>query len=161
MQGETYKNEAARSVTMLQHTKDHKSAPTPHHSSSSFAQKKNPGQQKPAPAVLRCSSSPSSQHLRHPFTHMAYPFVPPHALVEQPLPHGYELAQDNELDQWEQKRGGFYQHDTAQSLKCSFLDEKRVRLRHSAESIARAELTDLGIDATPLNLAAIKLLRSS
>ena len=71
------------------------------------------------------------------------------------------LARDSELDQWELKRGGFYQHDTAESLKCSFLDEKRVRLRHSAERIARAELTALGIDASPLRLAAIKLLRTS
>ena len=72
-----------------------------------------------------------------------------------------ELASDNELNQWEEKRGGFYQHDTAQSLKCSFLDEKRVRLRHSAECIARTELTAVGVDATPLRLAAMKLLRSS
>lgn len=72
-----------------------------------------------------------------------------------------ELALDRELDQWEQKRGGFYQHDTALLLRCSFLDEKRVRLRHSAERIARAELSTLGVDATSLRLAAIKLLRSS
>jgi hypothetical protein len=73
----------------------------------------------------------------------------------------HELARDSELDRWEKKRGGFYQHDTAPSLGCSFLDEKRVRLRHSAERIARAELSALGVDATSLRLAAIKLLRSS
>ena len=72
-----------------------------------------------------------------------------------------ELARDSELDQWEQKRGGFYQHDTALSLRCSFLDEKRVRLRHSAERIARAQLSVLGVDATSLNLAAMKLLRTA
>jgi len=72
-----------------------------------------------------------------------------------------ELALDRELDQWEQKRGSFYQHDTAQSLQCSFLDEKRVRLRHSAERIARAQLSILGVDATSLNLAAMKLLRTA
>jgi hypothetical protein len=72
-----------------------------------------------------------------------------------------ELARDSELHAWEQKRGGYYQHDTTQSLKCSFLDEKRVRLRHSAERIARAHLTTIGINATALNVAAMKLLRSS
>ncbi len=72
-----------------------------------------------------------------------------------------ELALDSELDQWEHKRGGFYQHDTAVSLRCSFLDEKRVRLRHSAERIGRAELSALGVNATSLRLAAIKLLRAS
>lgn len=73
----------------------------------------------------------------------------------------WQLACDSELDKWEKKRGGHYQHDTTQSLKCSFLDEKRVRLRHSAESIARAELTAIGVNATTFNLAAMKLLRSS
>jgi hypothetical protein len=71
------------------------------------------------------------------------------------------LASDNKLDQWEKKRGGFYQHDTALSLECPFLDEKRIQLRHSAESIARVQLSRLGVDATSLNLAAIKLLRTS
>lgn len=73
----------------------------------------------------------------------------------------FELARDGELAAWERKRGGFYQHDTANSLKCSFLDEKRIRLRHSVERIARAELSTLGVDATSLRLAAIKLLRAS
>jgi hypothetical protein len=40
------------------------------------------------------------------------------------------LAKDSELKKWEEKRGGFYQHNTSQSLTCSFLDEKRVRLHH-------------------------------
>lgn len=72
-----------------------------------------------------------------------------------------DLARDSELDQWEKKRGGFYQHDTAQSLQCSSLDEKRVRLRHSAVRIARTQLNILGVDATSLNLAAMKLLRTA
>ena len=65
------------------------------------------------------------------------------------------------MSAWEEKRGGYEQHETFRSLKCSFLDEKRVRLRHSAERIARAELSALGVGATRLRLAAIKLLRSS
>jgi hypothetical protein len=65
-----------------------------------------------------------------------------------------ELAFDNELDRWEKKRGGYFQYDTAQSLKRSFMDEKRVRLRHSAERIARTQLSALGIETTSLHLWA-------
>lgn len=72
-----------------------------------------------------------------------------------------ELARDSELARWEVKRGGYHQHDTALSLQCSFLDEKRVRLRHSAERIARDELSAFGVRATSLQLAAMKLLRTS
>lgn len=72
-----------------------------------------------------------------------------------------DLATNDELKNWEEKRGGFYQHDTATTLVCSFLDEKRVRLRHSAERIARAALSTLGVEAISLKLAAMKLLRSS
>jgi len=72
-----------------------------------------------------------------------------------------QLARDNELKQWEIKRGGFYQHDTAPSLKCSFLDEKRVRLHQSADHIARTQLALVGVNVASLNLAAVKLLRSS
>jgi hypothetical protein len=65
-----------------------------------------------------------------------------------------QLAFDDELNRWEKKRGGYFQHDTAQSLKCSFMDEKRVRLRHSAERIARTQLSALGIETTSLHLWA-------
>jgi hypothetical protein len=70
------------------------------------------------------------------------------------------LAEDNELKQWETKRGGYYQHDTMNSFTCSFLDEKRVRLRHSADRIARELLCNSGVNASVLKLAAIKLLRA-
>ena len=72
-----------------------------------------------------------------------------------------DLAVNDELREWEEKRGGFYQHDTSKSLVCSFLDEKRVRLRHSAERIGRAHLSAVDVDATSLRLAALKLLRAS
>jgi hypothetical protein len=72
-----------------------------------------------------------------------------------------QLAQSDELKEWEGKRGGYYQHDTSKSLACAFEDEKRVRLRHSAERIARALLSSLGVESTSLRLAAIKLMRSS
>jgi hypothetical protein len=74
-----------------------------------------------------------------------------------------ELAQSDELKQWEVKRGGFWQHDTHPSLQCSFLDEKRVRLLHGSERIARQLLHELGVDSTrtALQLAAAKLLRTN
>jgi len=72
-----------------------------------------------------------------------------------------KLALSHELNGWEEKRGGFWQHNTHQPLTCSFQDEKRVRLRHSSESIARSILTKIGVDAASLKLAAVKLLRSS
>ena len=75
------------------------------------------------------------------------PPLPPPSPFHQPLWHSHgwalrastrssrgaaaswlELAQSDELKQWERKRGGFYQHNTHPSLVCSFLDEKRVRL---------------------------------
>jgi hypothetical protein len=70
------------------------------------------------------------------------------------------LAEDNELKQWELKRGGYYQHETERSLTCSFLDEKRARLRHSADRVARDLLCKSGVEPSFLKLAAIKLLRA-
>jgi len=74
-----------------------------------------------------------------------------------------ELAQSDELKQWEVKRGGFWQHDTHPSLTCSLLDEKRVRLLQSSERHARQLLHELGVDSshTALQLAAAKLLRTN
>jgi hypothetical protein len=74
-----------------------------------------------------------------------------------------ELAQSDELKQWEVKRGGFYQHDTHPSLTCSFLDEQRVRLLHGSERLGRQLLHELGVDSShaALQLAAAKLLRTN
>jgi len=72
-----------------------------------------------------------------------------------------QLVRDNELKQWEIKRGGYYQHETTKSLICSFLDEKRVRLRQSADRIGRELLCKGGVMVTTMKLAAIKELRSS
>jgi len=72
-----------------------------------------------------------------------------------------QLIKSGELKEWELKRGGYWQHDTAKSLVCAIEDEKRVRLRHGAERIARQLLSTIGMDATPLRLAAIKLLRAA
>ena len=71
------------------------------------------------------------------------------------------LVASGELREWEEKRGGFWQHDTHQSLTCSFLDEQRVRLLHGSERLGRQLLHSLGVNSTSLRLAATKLLRSS
>jgi len=71
-----------------------------------------------------------------------------------------ELANEDCLSEWEIKRGGYYQHDTTKSLICSHRDDQRVRLRSSADSTARQLLHESSIDATLLDLTAIKLLRS-
>jgi hypothetical protein len=71
------------------------------------------------------------------------------------------LATSTELKSWEEKRGGFYQHDTQHSLTCSHLDELRVRLRASSEALARSALHALEVDATTLQLVDIKLLRAA
>ncbi len=72
------------------------------------------------------------------------------------------LADDDELQSgWRPLPCGCYELDTARSLICSFLDEKRVRLRHGAARVAREVLTSRGVVATEamLRVGAIRLLR--
>jgi len=71
------------------------------------------------------------------------------------------LATSTELKEWEEKRGGFNQHDTHRSLVCSHLDELRVRLRASSEALARSVLHGVEVDATVLQLVDMKLLRAA
>jgi hypothetical protein len=71
------------------------------------------------------------------------------------------LATSTELKSWQEKRGGFYQHDTHHSLDCSHMDELRVRLRASSEALARSALHGVQVDATSLQLVDIKLLRAA
>jgi hypothetical protein len=120
----------------------------------------DPGKQQPAPAVV-IAPPPPPILLPPPWHTHGSSHRPSSRTSRATATSWLELACDNELTAWERKRGGYYQHDTALSLRCSFLDEKRVRLRHSAERIGRAELSALGINATSLRLAAIKLLRAS
>ena len=104
----------------------------------------------------RVSTSPPRNWQSH-----GWSFVPSSRSSRGTADSWLDLAINDELKQWEEKRGGFFQHDTAISLSHSFLDEQRVRLRHSAEWIARQALHTLAIDAAPLRLAAIKLLRTA
>ena len=70
------------------------------------------------------------------------------------------LSCSDELREWEVKRGLFWQHSADAALPCSFLDEQRVRLRHGSDRLGRQLLSTLGVDATRLQLAAVKLLRT-
>ena len=73
-----------------------------------------------------------------------------------------ELAADDELRSgWRRLSCGCDELDTAQALRCSFLEEKRVRLRHCAARIAREVLTSHGVVATEglLRMGAVRLLR--
>ena len=71
------------------------------------------------------------------------------------------LAMSGELKQWQEKRGGSYQHDTHRSLVCSHMDELRVRIRSSSEALGRSVLHGVEVDATSLQLVDIKLLRTA
>ena len=71
------------------------------------------------------------------------------------------LATSTELKSWEEKRGGFHQHSTHDSLVCSHLDELRVRVRNSSEALARSVLHAVEVDATALQLVDVKLLRAA
>ena len=73
-----------------------------------------------------------------------------------------ELAEDDEVQShWRPLPCGCDELDTARSLICSFLDEKRVRLRHSAARVAREVLSSRGFVASEaaLLLGTVRLLR--
>ncbi len=120
----------------------------------------DPGKQ-PAAAAVLIAPPPLPVPLKRSFHTLGSLLHPSTRSSRATASSWLDLAVNDELREWEEKRGGYYQHDTAKSLVCSFLDEKRVRLRHSAERVARAQLSNIGADATSLRLAAIKLLRSS
>jgi hypothetical protein len=73
----------------------------------------------------------------------------------------HALICSGELRQWEIKRGGFYQHDTHQSLVCSLEDGIRVRLLSGSEQLGRDALREQGVDPTSLQLAGLKILRAA
>jgi hypothetical protein len=68
-------------------------------------------------------------------------------------------VRSGELRQWMDCRGGFMQHASDEQLTCSFEDERRVRLLHSTHAAARRIVNGLGIDATTLQIAAVKHIR--
>jgi len=83
--------------------------------------------------------SPSLHHQRTFSTH-GWSLQPGHRNSRALAASWMTLATSTELKSWEEKRGGFYQHSTHDSLACSHLDELRVRVRNSSEALARSAL---------------------
>jgi hypothetical protein len=71
----------------------------------------------------------------------------------------HALISSGELRQWAVKRGGFYQHDTHESLSCSLEDAVRVRLLSGSEQLGRDILREQGVDPSALQLAGLKIVR--
>lgn len=70
-----------------------------------------------------------------------------------------DLIKSGELRAWDEKRGKFWQLDTQIHLECSHMDQLRVSLRSGTESFFRQVLRTHSVDADPLRLVDIKLLR--
>jgi hypothetical protein len=73
------------------------------------------------------------------------------------------LLASGELREWEEKRGGFWQHVTHKQLQCSYEDDRRVKLLAGTGQLGRALLAELGVDSTEaaLQLGDVKVLRTS
>jgi hypothetical protein len=71
------------------------------------------------------------------------------------------VINSGELKRWQEKRGGYLQHDTHISLVCAAEDGVRVRLVSGSEQLGRDMLAELGEDSSRLKLAGIKLLSMS
>ena len=118
--------------------------------SSSLAAAPFPPQAQPSPPVQ------PPLHLQLTFPTHGWSLQPGHRNSRALAASWMTLATSTELKNWEEKRGGFFQHSTHDSLICSHLDELRVRLRSSSEALGRSVLE---VDATTLQLVDIKLLR--
>ena len=73
------------------------------------------------------------------------------------------LLASGELREWEEKRGGFWQHVTHKQLQCSYEDDRRVKLLAGTGQLGRALLAELGVDSSEatLQLGDVKVLRTS
>jgi len=118
-----------------------------------------------APPVSIPPPPPARSHKRQesssPVAASPLPQAEPPSPVQSPLhlqltfpTHGWSLrpghrnsralATSTELKSWEEKRGGFYQHDTHRSLVCPHLDELRVLLPSSSEVLDPSVLYHTG-----------------
>lgn len=73
------------------------------------------------------------------------------------------LLASGELREWEEKRGGFWQHVTHKQLLCSCEEDRRVKLLAATGMLGRALLAEVGVDSSEaaLQLGDVKLLRTS
>lgn len=75
-----------------------------------------------------------------------------HRLVSSKLDGGF--------NGWQQKRAGFVEQNMRQSLSCSLLEQQRVRVVSSAETMARELLRSLGVNESSLRMDDIGCLRT-
>lgn len=68
------------------------------------------------------------------------------------------LMDSGELKGWQEKRGGWFQHETEAALVCSLEEQKRVHLLSSSEAQARLLLSTLGVDSHSLMRGDVKLI---
>jgi len=73
------------------------------------------------------------------------------------------LIASGEMREWEEKRGGFWQHVTHKQMQCSYEDDRRVKLLAGTGQLGRALLAELGVDSSEatLQLGDVKVLRTS
>jgi hypothetical protein len=67
---------------------------------------------------------------------------------------------DGSFDQWKEMRAQFDEQWMHQSLKCSLLEQQRVRVVSSAEALGRQLLREQGVDESALRLSDIGCLRT-
>lgn len=61
---------------------------------------------------------------------------------------------------WTEMRAQFFEQNMRQPVKCSFLEQQRVRVVRTAEVVARDLLHSLGVDESTLQLSDIGCLRT-
>ena len=125
----------------------------------------DPGQQLPAAAAAVSLSPPAPPSL---FTHSRWLThqcrITPGSRRSRTLVHSWlALLTSGELREWEEKRGGFWQHVTHKQLQCSYEDDRRVKLLAGTGQLGRALLAELGVDSSEatLQLGDVKVLRTS
>lgn len=67
---------------------------------------------------------------------------------------------DGAFDGWTERRAHFFEQDMRQPLKCSLLEQQRVRIVSSAESTTRDLLSSLGVDHSSLRVSDTGCLRT-
>jgi len=90
------------------------------------------------PTILPWMHSLRQMHHQRTFSTHGWSLQPGHHNSRALAASWMTLATSTELKSWEEKRGGFYQHDTHRSLVCSHLGELPVRLRTSSKSLGRS-----------------------
>jgi hypothetical protein len=70
------------------------------------------------------------------------------------------MTGDGAFDGWNEMRAQFFEQNMRQSLKCSLLEQQRVRVVSSSEVAGRELLHSLGVNESQLQLSDIGCLRT-